>query len=114
MSLYHETAEILLAAGTSGGSLRTLTYGKKGLKSPPAQVYALAVESARWSGVLKEVVEASEILKFERKVSGHARIIYGEEMRFARLVEQSLCLSKTHRGLARSSLISKFLMYADA
>ena len=77
MSLYHETAEILLAAGTSGGSLRTLTYGKKGLKSPPAQVYALAVESARWSGVLKEVVEASEILKFERKVSGHAQIIGG-------------------------------------
>lgn len=69
MSLYHEAAEILLSVGSSGGSLRTQVFGKKGLKSPPAQVYALAVESARWSGVLKEVIEASEILKFERKVS---------------------------------------------
>ena len=70
MSLYHETAEILLSETSSGGSLRTRVFGKKGLKSPPTQVYALAMESARWSGVLKEVVEASEILKFERKVSG--------------------------------------------
>lgn len=66
MSLYHETAQIL-SDTSRGGSLKNRVFGKKGLKSPPAQVYALAVESCRWSGVLKEVIEASGLLS-ERKV----------------------------------------------
>lgn len=66
MSLYHETAQIL-ADTSRGGSLKNRVFGKKGLKSPPGQVYALAVESCRWSGVLKEVIEASGILS-EKKV----------------------------------------------
>ena len=66
MSLYHETAQILTDT-SRGGSLKNRVFGKKGLKSPPGQVYALAVESCRWSGVLKEVIEASGILS-EKKV----------------------------------------------
>lgn len=66
MSLYHETAQIL-ADTSRGGSLKNRVFGKKGLKSPPGQVYALAVESCRWSGVLKEVIEGSGLLS-ERKV----------------------------------------------
>ena len=66
MSLYHETAQIL-SDTTRGGSLKSKVFGKKGLKSPPGQVYALAVESCRWSGVLKEVIEGSGLLS-ERKV----------------------------------------------
>ncbi|TQN67967.1 25S rRNA (cytosine-C(5))-methyltransferase rcm1 [Colletotrichum shisoi] len=69
MSLYHETAEILSASPDHGGSLKSRVFGKKGLKSPPAQVYALALETCKWSGVLKEVVEAAEILRHERKAS---------------------------------------------
>lgn len=66
MSLYHETAQIL-SDTSRGGSLKNRVFGKKGLKSPPGQVYALAVESCRWSEVLKEVIEGSGLLS-ERKV----------------------------------------------
>ncbi|KAK2012969.1 NOL1/NOP2/sun family protein [Colletotrichum eremochloae] len=69
MSLYHETAEILSASPDHGGSLKSRVFGKKGLKSPPAQVYALALETCKWSAVLKEVVEAAEILRHERKLT---------------------------------------------
>jgi len=99
MSLYHETAAILSAPTTQGGSLKSRIFGnrssggggggggnhvhvgngndkksddagnaKTGLKSPPAQVYALALESCKWSGVLKEVIEGAELLERERKV----------------------------------------------
>ncbi|KAL0931961.1 nol1 nop2 sun domain-containing protein [Colletotrichum truncatum] len=69
MSLYHETAEILSASPDHGGSLKSRVFRKKGLKSPPAQVYALAFETCKWSGVLKEVVEATDLLRHERKLT---------------------------------------------
>jgi len=68
MSLYHETAELLTAPNTNGGSLKSRIFNKKDSKSPPAQIYALAIESCKWSPVLKEVVEAADILRLERKV----------------------------------------------
>ncbi|KAK3302222.1 S-adenosyl-L-methionine-dependent methyltransferase [Chaetomium strumarium] len=69
MSLYHETASILTSPSTHGGSLKSRIYGNKDLKSPPAQVYALAFESSKWSAVLKEVVENSQLLQTERKLT---------------------------------------------
>jgi putative methyltransferase len=69
MSLYHEAAAILSSTGTEGGSLKSRIYGNKDLKSPPAQLYALVFETCKWSPVLKEVIDASDILKHERKVS---------------------------------------------
>lgn len=68
MSLYHEAAEILTASSSEGGSLKSRVFGKKGIKSPPSQLYALVLESSKWSPVLKEVIEATELLKHERKV----------------------------------------------
>lgn len=65
MSLYHETADILSA---SEGNLKTRVFKKKGLKVTPQQVYALALETCKWSSILKEVIEASELLRHERKV----------------------------------------------
>lgn len=65
MSLYHETADILSA---SEGNLKTRVFKKKGLKATPQQVYALALETCKWSSILKEVIEASELLRHERKV----------------------------------------------
>lgn len=65
MSLYHETAEILLM---SSGSLRSRVFGKKDLKSQPAQVFALAIESCKWNIVLKEIIENSDFLRLERKM----------------------------------------------
>lgn len=68
MSLYHETVGILTSTATHTGSLKSRIYGSKDLKSPPAQVYALAFESSKWSAILKEVVENSQLLQKERKV----------------------------------------------
>jgi hypothetical protein len=103
MSLYHETAAILSTPATHGGSLKSRIFGnrggagarnhvhvgngngkksddasnaKTGLKSPPAQVYALALESCKWSGVLKEVIEGAELLGRERKVRFFSFLVY--------------------------------------
>lgn len=69
MSLYHEAAQILTASTTEGGSLKSRVFGDKRLKSPPNQLYALVLETRKWSAVLKEVVERAELLQHERKVS---------------------------------------------
>jgi putative methyltransferase len=68
MSLYYETADVLTASTKAGGSLKSRVFSKKDLKSQPAQVYALAIETCKWSSVLKEVVEHADILRLERKV----------------------------------------------
>lgn len=84
MSLYHEAATVLTGSGSGsgsgsnihggpppqppGGSFKSRVFGNKDLKSPPAQVYALALETCKWSSVLKEVVENSGLLAAERKV----------------------------------------------
>lgn len=69
MSLYHEAADILSNPGAAGGSLKSRVFGKKNLKSPPNQLYALVLETAKWSPVLKEVIDRSDLLRLERKVS---------------------------------------------
>jgi putative methyltransferase len=71
MSLYYEAADLLEAPTNAGGSLKSRIFNKKDLKSQPAQIYALAIETCKWSSILKEVVENSEILRLERKVRSH-------------------------------------------
>jgi len=68
MSLYYEAAEVLAAPKDSGGSLKSRIFSKKDLKSQPAQIYALAIETCKWSPVLKEVIEKADLLRLERKV----------------------------------------------
>lgn len=68
MSLYHEAASVLSAPKNEGGSIKSRVFGRKDLKSPAAQVYALALETCKWSAVLKEVVENAQLLLLERKV----------------------------------------------
>lgn len=68
MSLYYEAADILSNADKAGGSLKSRIYGKKDLKSSPANVYALVSEATKWSAVLKDVVEKAAVLREERKV----------------------------------------------
>ncbi|KAG5966416.1 hypothetical protein E4U32_004200, partial [Claviceps aff. humidiphila group G2b] len=73
MSLYHEAADILSTStntphpSSEGGSLKARVFGRKNLKSPPSQLYALVLETCKWSGVLKEVIERAELLRHERK-----------------------------------------------
>ncbi|KAI0199959.1 S-adenosyl-L-methionine-dependent methyltransferase [Astrocystis sublimbata] len=73
MSLYHEAADILSAPESTGGSLKQRIFGQgpktKKLKSPPQQLYALVFETCKWSSVLKEVIDSSELLRHERKLT---------------------------------------------
>ena len=58
-------------SSAEGGSLKSRIFNKKdkNIKSPPGQLYALALETAKWSGILSEVVDRAEILRHEKKVS---------------------------------------------
>jgi len=69
MSLYYDAAPLLLPEpGQPSGSLKLRTFGAENLKSTPTQVYALVSGACKWSPILKEVVEKSQLLQFERKV----------------------------------------------
>jgi hypothetical protein len=68
MSLYYETAAMLQNAEGAGGSFKARLFRKKDLKSKPGQMYALVAEAAKWSPVLKGVVEGCGVLGEERKV----------------------------------------------
>ena len=68
MSLYYEAVDVLIAPTNAGGSLKSRIFSKKDLKSHPAQIYALAIETCKWSPILKEIIESAEILRLEKKV----------------------------------------------
>ncbi|KAL2188621.1 S-adenosyl-L-methionine-dependent methyltransferase [Thermothelomyces heterothallicus CBS 203.75] len=84
MSLYHETAAIVTGPSTHGGSLKSRIFGNKDLKSPPAQVYALAFESSKWSAILKEVVENSQLLQQERKLTPALSVLLVHDLLLAK------------------------------
>ncbi|KIH89395.1 methyltransferase [Sporothrix brasiliensis 5110] len=89
MSLYHEAATALTAPASDGGNLKTRIFGPrskdakdvqtaKGKEAketgrrgtsviPPAQIYALAAESCKWSAVLSEVIDRAGLLEHERR-----------------------------------------------
>ncbi|KAF2194898.1 NOL1/NOP2/Sun domain family [Zopfia rhizophila CBS 207.26] len=69
MSLYYEAAAVLANSDNAGGSLKSRIYNKEDLKSSPAQLFAVVIEASKWSSVLKEVIERSELLKEERKLT---------------------------------------------
>ncbi|KAL7626016.1 hypothetical protein AAE478_002785 [Parahypoxylon ruwenzoriense] len=98
MSLYHETADILSTASTPSGNLKTRVFGKKDLKSPQQQVYALALETCKWSSVLKEVIELSDLLHHERKLSPLLALLLGHDLL---LSKRGIALPATH-GLRAS------------
>lgn len=68
MSLYYEAASALETAFSTGESLKSHIYRSKSLKSSPSHVFALAAQATKWSVVLKEVIERSNILSLESKV----------------------------------------------
>jgi 25S rRNA (cytosine2278-C5)-methyltransferase len=68
MSLYYEAAAIISNEDKVGGSLKNRIFNNKGLKSAPAQVFALITEASKWSVVLKDVIKKSGVLKEEKKV----------------------------------------------
>lgn len=72
MSLYHEASQVLTTATQNGGSLKTLIFGQKDWKSERKTLFALSTEAAKWSEVLSEVIERSDVLK-EKQVSTTVR-----------------------------------------
>lgn len=68
MSLYYEAEQFISAADQQSGSLKSKIYSAKGLKSTAAQLFALVSEASKWSSIVKEVVEKSQLLVHERKV----------------------------------------------
>ncbi|KAH8595555.1 S-adenosyl-L-methionine-dependent methyltransferase [Bisporella sp. PMI_857] len=93
MSLYYEAAEILIAPNTHGGSLKSRIFSKKDLKSQPSQIYALAIETSKWSCVLKEVVEFSDILRLESKLSPILSLMLVHDLLLAK---RGISLPPTH------------------
>ena len=68
MSLYYEAASLLYSTSISDESLKSRVFGSKTLKSQPKQLYALLRQAAKWSPILVEVIEKSQLLQLERKV----------------------------------------------
>ena len=69
MSLYFDAANMLLNSEGVGGSLKSRIFNNKKLKNAPAHVYALVAQATKWSPILKEVIEKSDLLQTEKKVS---------------------------------------------
>lgn len=69
MSLYYDAARFLSSSNGQSGSLKFQVFGNKDLKSYPKQVYAIVAEASKWSPILAQVVEKSQLLQHERKVN---------------------------------------------
>ncbi|KAL2054732.1 hypothetical protein ABVK25_005036 [Lepraria finkii] len=67
MSLYYDAVTLLVPSTDQADSLKSRVFNSKHLKSPPKQIYALVSEASKWSSVLSEVVEKSQLLQLERK-----------------------------------------------
>ncbi|KAL8776639.1 MAG: hypothetical protein Q9213_008190 [Squamulea squamosa] len=69
MSLYYDAAKFLEPFKSQDGSLQSRVFGTKDLKSSPKQVYAVVAEASKWSLILAEVIEKSQLLQHERKLT---------------------------------------------
>ncbi|KAI9774434.1 MAG: hypothetical protein M1835_006044 [Candelina submexicana] len=64
MSLYYEAADALLQQG----DIKSFIFNNKNFRSPPTQIYALAIETLKSSSILAEVVENARLLRQERSL----------------------------------------------
>jgi 25S rRNA (cytosine2278-C5)-methyltransferase len=69
MSLYYAAAEAFANPKEIGGSLKSRIYSQSHTQHSPAQIYALIKETSKWSRILKEVIDRSELLRTEKRVS---------------------------------------------
>ncbi|KFX91845.1 hypothetical protein O988_07556 [Pseudogymnoascus sp. VKM F-3808] len=98
MSLYYEAADVLKAPTTAGGSLKSRIFSKKDFKAAPAQIYALVIETCKWSAVLKEVIEKTGLLGLERKLTPLLSLLLVHDLLLAK---RGIALPATH-GLRAS------------
>ncbi|KFY85432.1 hypothetical protein V500_08433 [Pseudogymnoascus sp. VKM F-4518 (FW-2643)] len=98
MSLYYEAADVLKAPTSAGGSLKSRIFSKKDFKAAPAQIYALVIETCKWSAVLKEVIEKTGLLGLERKLTPLLSLLLVHDLLLAK---RGIALPATH-GLRAS------------
>lgn len=67
MSLYFEAASVISDCKQQSVSLKSRLFNTRDLKCPPAQLYAVISEAVKWSSILKEVIERSQLLVYEKK-----------------------------------------------
>ncbi|MCJ1402138.1 hypothetical protein MMC11_005357 [Xylographa trunciseda] len=84
MSLYYEAVSFIAPSDTQESSLKSRIYNAKNLKSKPAQLFALVSEASKWSSILKEVVENSQLLLLERKLSPALGLLLVHDLLLAR------------------------------
>ncbi|MCJ1396117.1 hypothetical protein MMC18_009006 [Xylographa bjoerkii] len=82
MALYYEAVSFI--APSEAISLKSRIYNAKNLKSTPAQLFALVSEASKWSPILKEVVEKSQLLLHERKLSPALGLLLVHDLLFAK------------------------------
>ncbi|OJJ45835.1 hypothetical protein ASPZODRAFT_26444 [Penicilliopsis zonata CBS 506.65] len=69
MSLYYDAVTVLTAPSSTGGSFKSRVYNARNIKATPAQIYALIIEASKWDLLLKEVIERSDLLKHEHRLT---------------------------------------------
>ncbi|KAL9608214.1 MAG: hypothetical protein Q9167_006936 [Letrouitia subvulpina] len=74
MSLYHEAARFVHSTSAQPGSLQSRIFSSKGLKNAPKQVFALVIEVSKWSEVLSEVIENSQLL--QKHTAPEEKVLY--------------------------------------
>ncbi|KAK3705260.1 hypothetical protein LTR37_013421 [Vermiconidia calcicola] len=103
MSLYHEAAQILDTARKGGGSFKTIVFSKKGWKSDGKTLFALTTETAKWSEILSEVIEKSELLNIEKQNGIALPAKHGLALAITRhkaRLQAELTKARLRRGLA--------------
>ncbi|KAG8629919.1 hypothetical protein KVT40_001538 [Elsinoe batatas] len=93
MSLYFEAAKILEDISEKHISLKERVFKDKELKSSPATVFALVSEASKWSDILSEVIERSQVLSLERKLTPALSLVLVHDILLAK---NGLALSRKH------------------
>ncbi|KAF4503823.1 hypothetical protein G6O67_008872 [Ophiocordyceps sinensis] len=95
--------QVLSAPWSEGGSLKSRIFGRRDIKSQPNQLYALVLETSKWSAVVKEVIEATELLKHERKLSPVLSGRLKSELTRARLRRKEVSLEALREQIERDA-----------
>ncbi|PNS15195.1 25S rRNA (cytosine-C(5))-methyltransferase rcm1 [Sphaceloma murrayae] len=93
MSLYFEASAILEEIKDQPSLLKDKVYKSKDLKSSPGAVFAVLSEAIKWSEVLAEVIDKSQILTLEKKLTPTLSLILVHDLLLAK---NGLSLSKKH------------------
>ena len=94
MSLYYDAASLIETSHNTQDSLKLVVFSStQKLRSPANQLYALLIEAHKWRSVLKEVIEHSEILKLERKLTPALAVVLTHDLL---LSKKGLAAPATH------------------